>query len=242
MTKKDSVDKKAAKKEEPAEIETAESTQAEVQSGNEEEGNKIPYALVFTFVLFVSGVAGIILMSGGDESDAVSSEAVVEAALVTNTPADNSMLNKQSKMTETFAERRKEMRQRRQAASMSNNYPGAKQAASGNKMANNMAPPAWVKEQREQMQKQMMQNGRRDGLANNRAPAAEVPAWVKARQAMFIKQQEQRQQQMMAYHQQWLKSRQMQQPRMYMQPGPRAPMYYNPNGYYPPAPYYGPRR
>lgn len=240
MTKKDSVDKKVTKKEEVAGVET-EDKPVETPAENNEEANKVPYALVFTFILFISGVMGIVLMSNGDKQKEVTSEPAVEEPVATAV-ADNPMMNNQNRMAEIFAERRKEMQQRRQAASMNNNSSAVNHASSGNNMRNNMQPPAWVKEQREQMQKQMMQNAGRDGLAVNRTPAAEVPAWVKERQAMFIKQQEQRQKQMMAYHQQWLKSQQMQQPRMYMQPGPRAPMYYNPNGYYPPAPYYGPRR
>jgi len=62
MTKKDSVDKKVTKKEEVAEVET-EDKQAETPAENNEEANKIPYALVFTFILFISGVMGIVLMS-----------------------------------------------------------------------------------------------------------------------------------------------------------------------------------
>jgi len=203
--------------------------------------NKMPYALILTFALFISGIIGILLMAGNSE-EAEPEKTIVEASMNGNKDA---RFSRQEEMDKLFAERRKAMQERRQSLSMTNGRP---------EMRDNKQP-AWVAEQRNQMQQQMNQ---RPVVANQARTqsAVEAPAWVKDRQAMMaqrqkqqakqqkqfmLQQQEQQQKQMMAY-QQWLKSQQRNQPvNMNARPAVRAPAYYYPNTYYPPAPYYGPR-
>jgi len=222
----------------------------ETKSDHEhDQANKIPYALIVTFILFISGIMGITLMYGDDETGS-------GAESTTLTPAaanPNSQFNRQQKMNNLFAERRRAMQERNKAIQERNQSMMGAQS----EIRNNSQAPAWVNEQRKQMQQQMEQRAVTQGRDLTK-PNSEVPAWVKDRQTMVAKQheqqlkqqeqfrlqqKEQQQKQMMAY-QQWLKSQQRNQPvHINPQPVARAPAYYYPNGYnpYPPAVYYGPR-
>jgi len=222
----------------------------ETKSDHEhDQANKIPYALIVTFILFISGIMGITLMYGDNEAG-VESTAQAPVAADSN---PNSQFSRQQEMNKLFAERRKAIQERNKAIQERNQSMMGAQS----EVRNNSQPPAWVNEQRKQMQQQMEQRAVAQGRDLTK-PNSEVPAWVKDRQAMMAKQheqqlkqqeqfrlqqKEQQQKQMMAY-QQWLKSQQRNQP-VHINPQPvvRAPAYYYPNGYnpYPPAAYYGPR-
>jgi len=220
------------------------------QANNHEndQANKMPYALIVTFILFISGIMGIMLMAGNDDEAGAVSTA--------QTPVNankNMQISRQEEMNKLFAERRKAMQERNKAMQERNQSMMSSQP----EIRSNTQQPAWVNEQRKQMQQQMNQRP----IAQDREysnSSSEMPVWVKDRQAMMVKrheqqlkqqeqflqqQKEQQQKQMMAY-QQWLKSQQRNQP-VYANPQPalRAPAYYYPNGYnpYPPAPYYAPR-
>lgn len=222
--------KDGVKKEEKSQTNSQENSQA----------NKIPYALIVTFVLFISGIMGIMLMANNNNETGAESTA---AQALADTDKDSRM-SRQEEMSKLFSERRKAMQERNQ--SMMNAQP---------EMRNNAQQPAWVNEQRKQLQQQMNQRPITSGRELS-MPSSEVPAWVKERQAMMAKryeqqqkqqaqfimqQQEQQQQQMMAY-QEWLKSQQRNQAgNNHAQPAVRAPVYYYPNVNYPPAPYYAPR-
>jgi len=227
-------------------VKPEESTEGSSQESIQD--NKIPYALIVTFVLFISGIMGIMLMAGNDDESGA--ESTAQAPVNTH---KNMQISRQDEMNKLFAERRKAMQERNKAMQERNQSMMSSQP----EIRSNTQQPAWVNEQRKLMQQQMNQRP----IAQDREfsnSSSEMPAWMKERQAMMAKrheqqlkqqeqylqqQKEQQQKQMMAY-QQWLKTQQRNQP-VYANPQPvvRAPASYYPNGYnpYPPVPYYAPR-